>query len=91
MEGDHFHLILTLNVTVSSLLQDRKGGDSHTIHFVIDKTPDPKGPILGLLGQNLPESPKLSKMARVDVSEETIQICGNVTRIVSTPHSVCKT
>ena len=87
-DDENFHLVLKLNIPVCSLLESTTGGDSKTIHFVLDAHPDPKGAILGLLGQHLPTSPKLSKIARVDVSEETIQICGNVTKIVSTPISV---
>ncbi|KAL5261273.1 hypothetical protein ACHWQZ_G007097 [Mnemiopsis leidyi] len=87
VDSKNFHLILKLNIPICNLLDSKTGGSSKTVHFVLDVRPDPLGAILGLLGQHLPESPKLNKMARVDVSEETIQICGNVTKIVSTPVS----
>lgn len=88
VDKTNFHLVLKLNIPVSQLLDSKTGGSSKTVHFVLETHPDPKGAILGLLGQHLPESPKLSKMSRVDVSVETIQICGNSTKIVSTPVSV---
>ena len=88
VEDGNFHLVLKLNIPICTLLDSKTGGDSKTIHFVLDTHPDPKGAILGLLGQHLPDSPKLSKMARVDVSSETIQIRGNITTIVSTPVAV---
>ena len=86
IEGANFHLVLKMSSPVADLLQSRKGGDSRTLHFVLDSSPCPKGALLGLLGQQLPSSPPQSKINfRVDVSADTIQICGKTTTIVSTP------
>eukprot|EP00116_Pleurobrachia_bachei_P000704 sb/3460966/ len=85
-QSGHFHLALQLKVPVSALLDSVKG-DCKSLHFVLAADPDPKGPILGLIG---PHQVNLSsqderKGSRCDVSLECISIKDMKSSVVSRP------